>query len=100
MRSTGEELFLGKGDNVESLDLKLQEQILVVVSFAVVLTIDDWSLNALYSDLQLSLPLPILHDVTIPVTGAADEADHSNFEAFGLFLSTPESVPEEYELHS
>jgi hypothetical protein len=80
--------------------LSLQEQRLVVVSFVVVLTTGDRSLYALYSDLQLSLPFPVLHDVAILVSGATSEADHSNFEALGLFLSAPEPAPEGYELHS
>jgi hypothetical protein len=61
----------------------------VVVSFAIVLTTGDGSLNALYSDLQLSLPLPIPHDVTIPMTRAVGEADHLNFGALGLFFLLP-----------
>jgi hypothetical protein len=71
-----------------------------VVSFAIVLTVSNGSLNTLYFDLQISLSLPIPHDVTVPVTGATGEVDHLNFRALGLLLFSPEPFPEEYELHS
>jgi hypothetical protein len=49
---------------------------------------------------RLSLPLLVLHYVTIHVFGVVGEVDRSNFEALGLFMSTPEPAPEGYELHS
>jgi len=99
---------LGKNDSWESgmillklwIHLILHEQRSVVVAFEVVLTVGDRNLYVLYSDLQFSLPFPILHDVTVLVIGDTDEADHSNFEYLGLFLFAPEPAPKGYELHS
>jgi hypothetical protein len=72
----------------------------VVVFFVVALTVDNENLNAMNSNLHLSLPFSILHDVAIPMTGVIGEANHLNFKVLGLFMSTPEHVIEEYELHS